>query len=70
MLPIAPLGNLLSVIGEQAARGLRAIASNVGADHARRNAEQAASAARAERRERDAVSDWLADHDLPGRPRV
>ncbi|MFD8007347.1 hypothetical protein [Streptomyces mirabilis] len=64
MLPIGSLEILLSAIGEQATRSLLAIAPHGGAGHARRNAAQAVAATRAERRERDAVSAWLAERDL------
>lgn len=43
MLPIGSLENLLSAIGDQATRSLLAIAPYGGADHARRNAAQAAA---------------------------
>ena len=69
MLPMGSLENLLSAIGEQATRSLLTIAPHGGAGHARRNAAQAVAAARAERRERDAVSAWLTKRDLPGAPR-
>ncbi|MFD8006141.1 hypothetical protein [Streptomyces mirabilis] len=52
-----PLEHLLRAVGEQAVRGLRALDPPGGAGHAWRNVAQAASA---ERRERDAVSAWLA----------
>ncbi|MFF3147503.1 hypothetical protein ACFVRU_38730, partial [Streptomyces sp. NPDC057927] len=51
----------------QAVRGLRALDPPGGAGRARRNAAQAAAAS-AERRERDAVSAWLAQRDRPGAP--
>ncbi|MFF3878325.1 hypothetical protein [Streptomyces sp. NPDC001978] len=69
MLPIGSLGNLLSAIGEQATRSLLAIAPHGGAGRAQRNAAEAAAAAHEERRERDAVSTWLAERDLHGTPR-
>ncbi|GAA3771094.1 hypothetical protein [Streptomyces chiangmaiensis] len=68
-MPIGSLENLLGAISEQATRGLRAIVPHGGVGHAQRNAAQAAAAACAERRERDAVATWLAERDLPGAPR-
>jgi len=68
VLPIGSLESLLKAIGEQATRSLLTIAPQVGASHARRNAEQAAAAARAGRRELDEVSTWLAQRDLPRTP--
>ncbi|WP_367325507.1 hypothetical protein [Streptomyces sp. HUAS ZL42] len=68
MLPIGSLESLLKAIGEQATRSLLTIAPQVGAGHARRNAEQAAAAVRAERRELDEVSTWLAERELPRAP--
>jgi len=64
VLPIGSLESLLKAIGEQATRSLLTIAPQVGASHARRNAEQAAAAVRAERRELDEVVRWLAQRDL------
>ncbi|MER6978818.1 hypothetical protein [Streptomyces carpinensis] len=68
-MPIGSLENLLSAISEQVKRSLRAIIPHGGVGHAQRNAAQAAAAARAERRERDAVATWLAERDLPREPR-
>ncbi|MEV5012914.1 hypothetical protein [Streptomyces sp. NPDC055692] len=62
MLPIGSLDNLLSAIGEQATRSLRAIAPHGGMGHAQRNAAQASAAARTQRLERDALATWLAEH--------
>jgi hypothetical protein len=69
VLPIGSLENLLKAISEQATRSLLTITPHVGADQARRNAAQAAAAARAGRLERDAVASWLAERGLSGAPR-
>ncbi|MEU8695907.1 hypothetical protein [Streptomyces sp. NPDC048665] len=63
MLPIGSLEHLLRAVGEQAVRVLRVLDPPGGADRARRNAAQAAAAASAARREREAVSSWLAQRD-------
>ncbi|MFJ9480069.1 hypothetical protein ACIRRI_34545 [Streptomyces mirabilis] len=68
MPPIGSLENLLSDIRDEAARSLLAIAPQGDVGHARRNAAEAVAAARAERREHDEVSAWLAKRDLPRTP--
>ncbi|MFE0516501.1 hypothetical protein [Streptomyces sp. NPDC058964] len=68
MLPIGSLEHLLLAVGEQAIRALRAHNRPDGAGRAPRNAAQAAAAASAERRERDAVSAWLAQRDTATLP--
>jgi hypothetical protein len=68
MLTVGSLGSLLRAIVEQTAHGFLTVDPHGGQCHSRRNAAQAAAESSAERREREAASSWLADHDTPGSP--
>jgi hypothetical protein len=70
MPPVGSLGQLLRAIVEQTAHGLSTVDLYSGQGRSRHNAAQAAAEASAQRREREAVSNWLIDHGTPGSPQL